>query len=52
MSAPLALVTGGIRGIGRAIASALSGAGYEVIAAARTAPAEIGRASCRGREYI
>lgn len=40
MSAPLALVTGGVRGIGRAIASALSGAGYEVIAAARTAPSE------------
>ena len=54
MSAPLALVTGGTRGIGRAIASALSGAGYEVIAAARTAPAEpqIGRASWRERVYI
>jgi NAD(P)-dependent dehydrogenase (short-subunit alcohol dehydrogenase family) len=40
MSAPLALVTGGVRGIGRAIAAALAAAGYEVIAAARTAPME------------
>jgi NAD(P)-dependent dehydrogenase (short-subunit alcohol dehydrogenase family) len=38
MSAPLALVTGGARGIGRAIAVALAASGHAVIAAARTPP--------------
>jgi NAD(P)-dependent dehydrogenase (short-subunit alcohol dehydrogenase family) len=41
MSARLAIVTGGARGIGRAIAMALSDAGYQVIAAARNAPGEV-----------
>jgi NAD(P)-dependent dehydrogenase (short-subunit alcohol dehydrogenase family) len=38
MSTPVALVTGGTRGIGGACAARLAGAGYEVIAAARGAP--------------
>lgn len=38
MSVRLAVVTGGTRGIGRAIAARLAGEGFRVIVAARTAP--------------
>jgi NAD(P)-dependent dehydrogenase (short-subunit alcohol dehydrogenase family) len=37
----LAVVTGGTRGIGRAIVARLARAGYDVVAAARTPPAEV-----------
>lgn len=44
----IALVTGGTKGIGKAIAATLSNAGAEVIVSARTAPAE----SVPGQHFI
>jgi NAD(P)-dependent dehydrogenase (short-subunit alcohol dehydrogenase family) len=46
----VALVTGGTRGVGRAIAEALLGAGANVAVCARNAPAEM--ASADGREAL
>jgi NAD(P)-dependent dehydrogenase (short-subunit alcohol dehydrogenase family) len=40
MTPPLAVVTGGTRGIGRACAARLAGMGFRVLAASRSAPAE------------
>jgi NAD(P)-dependent dehydrogenase (short-subunit alcohol dehydrogenase family) len=41
VSRPLAVVTGGTQGIGRACAERLARDGFEVVAAARRAPAEV-----------